>query len=873
MGRNASSPRGLLEALADAQVAATIREDLAWRRARDREETGARSAGFRHAARLAVTIGPLLAYAIQGDIAMMSHSLKVARRNLAKHKAFSAINIAGLAVGLAACLFLVIWVRDELGYDSFHRRADAISRLDLRWNSNPMSETPYPLGPAVATEVPEARAVARQTSLGSVVLRSGETKSFFENRIKAVDPAFLRMFTFPLRQGQADTALAGVHSMILTESMAAKYFGREDPLGRTLTLEGKYDFKVTGILKDIPAASSLQFDALVPLEFMREFGWYIERWDSINVTTWLELGRADQAAAAARKITALFRARTGSSRPEISLTELKTINLYASNNPGQTAPKIQAVYRLGGLAAAILLIACINFMSLSTARAAKRALEVGLRKTVGATRRDLIGQFYGESLLVTGIAFLAAFVLVLAGLPAFNVLAGKALTLRSVLRLDYLLAFAGVALITGLLAGSYPALFLSSFRPARVLKGALRTGPRSGLARKVLIVAQFGLAVTVLVGMFVVLGQLKYLRSRDVGYDKEQLVYVTLPREVQPQYRVLRESFLRETDAAGVAGVFRHPTVISSNFGVEDWEGRSAEQRLKAFYSAVDPHFLETVGVQILRGRGFSEDRAGDFADQGLINQSMARDVPEGTPLNPANGFLINEELARQMGLADPVGRKMTFLNSSGVIIGVMKDFHFQAVQRRIEPLILFVSPDHVRYAVIRLPAGDTRASLAAVRKVWTRLFPSHPFDVRFYDEDFQRMLESERRMGQLLQGASMLAVLIACLGLFGLAAFLAEQRTREIGIRKTLGATSARITVLMSREFLLWVLGGNLIAAPAAYAVMSGWLGGYAYHIRIGAGVFLAALALTLAVAMLTVGRQTLKIARLNPARCLKYE
>jgi uncharacterized membrane protein YuzA (DUF378 family) len=440
--------------------------------------------------------------------------------------------------------------------------------------------TPYPLAPDARQNIPEIENTARQTGLGTVVLRAGE-KTFYENGTQAVDPSFLQIFSFPLVQGNIETALKQPHSLILTESMARRYFGGEDPMGKTLTMDGKFDFTVTGIMKDVPANSTIQHDSLVPLEFMREFGWYIDRWESDNVVTWVQLHDGRHAEAVGEKISEMYRVH---SRPrEALLVGLTTINLYASAQPGQTSQKIQSVYLFSGLAAAILLIACINFMNLSTARSSKRALEVGLRKVVGALRRNLIGQFYGESLLVTGIALLLALALVLVLLPSFNALAGKSLTVQSLMRIEYLLAFVGVVLITGIVSGSYPALFLSSFQPVKVLKGTLRTGAKSGLVRKALIVTQFGLAVIVLVGTLVVLKQLNFLRSKNVGYDKDQLIYMSLQGETQSHFDAFRESLTRGKNVSGVTGVFHHPTMFGAGFPAPTGKGGHPNKIRRSF--------------------------------------------------------------------------------------------------------------------------------------------------------------------------------------------------------------------------------------------------------------------------------------------------
>ncbi len=804
------------------------------------------------------------------SVTMLKNYLRVALRNLWAHKGYSAINIGGLALGLACALFILLWVRDELGFDRFHAGAASLYRVEQD-QPTPRGDfhvylTPYRFGPMLKSGIPEVREAIRVVGLDDLLVRRGE-KAFFEPRVRAVDPAFLTDFSFPLVRGDA-AALGRPGSLVVTESTARKYFGAEDPLGRTLTVNDAHELTVTAVARDVRPDSSLRFDALVPLDFTRTLGVYDDSLGN-QVVTFVRLQPGADAAAAAGKITGMVkslvadaarqltdpeaRRRLESRRtPTFSLLPLADIHLRARFGYSRANTGVQTVYAFALVGLLVLLVACINFMNLATARSAHRAREVGLRKVVGALRRTIVGQFYGESFLTAAFAAAVSLVLVSAALPGFNAISGKTLSPVTLLSGKFLLGLAAVTLFTGFLAGSYPALFLSSFRPARVLKGTFGGSARGGLFRKTLVLFQFGLSITLLIGMGVVSRQVDHMRSMRLGYDREHLIYLPLQGGTQKSYAALKERLLRDSRIQGVTATDQQPTQMSANGAGADWDGKDPSQRYMIGLNAVDFDYPETMKIELRAGRSFRREFTTD-AD---------------------GAFLVNEEVVKLMGI-DPeaaVGKRFRY-GVEGTIIGVMRNFHYQSVRNPVPPLAVVIVPDQFRFAVVRLRAGDTPAALEAVRAAWRDVLPRYPMEFRFFDEDFETMYRAESRMGALLRAFSALAIAIACLGLLGLAAYTAEQRSKEIGVRKVLGASSRGIVAMLSGEFGRWVLAANLLAWPAAYLLMRGWLRGFASRTPLSWTIFAASGVGALAVALAAVSFQAVRASRLDPVRTLKYE
>jgi len=795
--------------------------------------------------------------------------IKVTLRSIRRHKGYAFINIAGLAIGMACCLLILLWVMEELSFDRFHTNRDTLYRVEQdQFYSGEVyhvNVTPYPMGPGIKEEIPEIREAARAAWMGNLLLKY-EDKAFFEPSCRAVDPSFLTMLSFSLLRGDAATALGTPSSMILTEELAVKYFGDEDPMGKIITVNNRHTFTVTGVMENLPSNSSLQFDLLIPFEIVKTAGMYNDSWGSNSILTLVQLHDNVSVAEVDKKITdvrhshmveryrndpEILEQLNEGQRTQFMLMPLTDIYLHGYFGYGHPPGNIQFVYIFTVIGLFLLLIACINFMNLATARSAKRAKEVGLRKVVGASKKDLIGQFYGESILMAFIALFFSMGLVALLLPVFNTLAGKTMNLSSVFEVRFLLGVLAVTVITGLISGSYPALFLSAFRPAVVLKGTLRAGGSSGLFRKILVVTQFTLSILLVIGATVVYKQVRFMRGKSLGYDKEHVIYLPLRGETRASYEALKQELKRDVRIINVSGTNHSPTQIGSNSGGADWEGRDPESNVLISTNRVDYDYIETMRIEMAEGRTFSKE----------------------FPTDPTAAFLVNEEVVKIMGVESAVGRRFDFQGIDGTVVGVMKNFHFQSVRYAIEPLAFTVMPERVNYVVVRLQAGKIPESIDYVRSTWQKIIPDYPFDYRFMDEDFDRMYRSDERVGSLLRAFTLIAIIIACLGLFGLASYMAEQRTKEIGVRKVLGSTVAGIVFLLSKEFTKWVVAANLIAWPAAYFIMSGWLREFAYRTSLAWWVFFSAGLMALVVAILTVSYQSVKAALANPADSLRYE
>jgi putative ABC transport system permease protein len=785
--------------------------------------------------------------------------LKTAGRKIGRQKGYAFINVAGLAIGLAVCMLISLWVLDELGFDRFHRNIDRIFRIYLDESATAPGSasalTPPPMAAALKKDFPE---VLRSTRFGTWQKRlvSVGDRSFTETKYMHVDPDFFMMFSFPLVKGDPASAFAAPYSVVLTEAAAEKYFGSEDPMGKTLNVDHAFDVVVTGVLRNVPAGSSLEFDLLSPFDILLKE--YIgdenrDNWGFNSFSTFVMLPDESAGPGLGRKIAGYITTILPEDTDILALQPLSAIHLRSGlghdyNNKGD----IKYVWIFGALAVFILAIACVNFMNLTTARSANRAREVGLRKVVGATRRQLVRQFFAESVLTALLSFVGALFLVELLIRPFNALAAK--DLPSVLKMHppVLLGFFGLALVTGLFAGTYPAIFLSAFRPAAVLKGTLRSAGSNPLLRKALVIFQFSLSVFLIAGTAVISRQLSYMMKLDLGFQRESVVRLSLYGDFLEKYETIREQFLRNPDVLGVTASLSLPTNILNSPGTPEWEGKNPDEQMEIRADFVDYDYLETFGIPLVEGRSFRRDMATDAE----------------------TAFIVNEEAVRRMRLAPPVvGKTFGFWGIKGQIIGVMKDAHLQSLHHKIEPMVFKIFPDWFRTMYIKIRAGDIRASLASLEKTWQGLKLGYPFEARFLDDDFETLYRTERRLGTLFRYFAALAVFIGCLGLLGLASFMAEQKAKEIGIRKVLGASVSEVTLMMSGQFVKWVLAANLIALPAAWIVMGRWLGGFAYRAEIGIWIFLLSAGLSLGLALLTVAFQSIRAARSNPVVALRQE
>ncbi|MBN1940239.1 MAG: ABC transporter permease, partial [Candidatus Aminicenantes bacterium] len=734
--------------------------------------------------------------------------LKTSWRKMKRQKGYALINIASLAIGLAGALFIWLWVQDELSFDRFHANASALFRVEqdqagAQGNFH-VYVTQYPMGPAIQAAIPEIKSTVRQSRTGGLLVRNGE-KVFVENRVTAVDPAFLNVFTFPLVRGDAESALKNPGSIILTAEAAVKYFGTEDPVGKTLIVNHAHSLAVTGVLKKIPANSTIGFDMIVPFEFLRALEINIDAWGSNNIITWVELHDPAQATVVGEKMTGYMTQRIYDSLqsnpdalaearkrrlPQYMLMPLPDLRLKAVFGFGQSVGTIQSVKSFSMIALLVLFIACINFMNLATARSAGRAKEVGLRKVSGALRGQVVTQFYGESVLTTFLALIAALAAVAALRPAFNALAGKQIPFAALLSPAFLVGLLAAVILTAVIAGSYPSLLLSSLQPVHVFRPGAKAGGRSPLLRRVLVTVQFGLSIALVIMMGVVYRQVDFMRTKSLGFEQERLVYIPLRGETRAAYPALKAELLRRPLIPAVTGTSQVPTYISANSWGARWEGSDPENRVLIGTTAADFDYPETLGIAMAAGRPFSREHATD----------------------KGGAFMVNEETVRLMGLSpqEAVGKVFNFQGVQGPIVGVMKNYHYSPVSNPLEPMAVVVRPAAVQFAIVRL-GGDTRAALQEVEKAWRNVNPRYPFEYQFFDDDYAASFSQYERMGKLLRWFSVLAVVVACLGLFGLASFLAEQRRKEMGVRKVLGASEGQVIRLLTKEFAKWVLLANL--------------------------------------------------------------
>jgi predicted permease len=785
---------------------------------------------------------------------MWIHHLKIGVRNILRHKGYAFLNIFGLTAGMACCILIGLWVLDELNYDRFHENAASICRVESNQEYNGRTLhiywTPHPLGPALEAEIPEIQDSTRALNLRAQLLRY-EDKAFEEYDVWSVDPAFLDMFSFPMIRGNPENALSGTSSLVMTERLAEKFFGDENPIGKVINLAQSADFTVTGILKDIPANSSLEFDVLIPYKYLDSIDATDDNFTNNQTYTWIQLHSGVSAEEVSEKISGFVQTKVSRSLMVLELMPLTKVHLYTYSGYEKNLA-VQSVYLFSVIAIFVLIIGCINFMNLSTARSANRAKEVGLRKVVGALRSQLIRQFYTESILFALIALGLAVAVVSIVLPAFGNLAGKEMSWTATGGVVLVLGLAGIALLTGLVSGSYPALFLASFQPVNTLKGKLRSGKGNAVFRRTLVVVQFVLSASLIIGTGVVSKQMTFIKNKNLGWNKDQVVAVPIRSYSRAQLDTLKAQLANTPGILNVTVATQKPSFTSWSSSGFDWEGKDPALKVDVTYMETDDGYVDTMGMNIVQGRNFSRE----------------------FPTDKTESFLVNEELARLMGHENPIGKSFSFWDQKGKIIGVIENFHFQPLRRKIEPLIIrWTQLDWTNFLFLRVAPKGISETIGTVQGTWQRLMPDAPFSYQFLDEDFAAMYRSEERTGTLLKIFTAMAILVACLGLFGLASYAAEQRTKEIGIRKVLGATVPGIVALMCREFLLLIGLANIIAWPVAYVAVKDWLDNFAYRTQIPAVFFIGALAASLGIGLMTVIYRAVRAASANPVEAIKHE
>lgn len=778
---------------------------------------------------------------------MLKNYLRIALRNIKKHKGYSLINIAGLAIGMACCLLILLWVQDELSYDRFHNNAENIYRIyqDYHHAGGIMnfSNVPQPVGPEIQETVPEIEYATRALN-GYFTIKYGD-KLFNEDKVRFIDPSFFDIFSFSFIQGDPKTSLSDPYSIIISKAMAKKYFGDEDPMGKILTVDSQNQLKVTGVIQNVPLNSSLIYDFLVPYTYLEAIGYDVNNWDSHNCQIYVLLHKNTPYQEVENKIYGVIKKHSPKDESYLRLQPLKKIRLYTL---GGELGTMKYVYIFSIIALFVLVIACINFMNLATARSAKRAREVGLRKVVGARRGQIIRQFLGESIVLTVIALGFSLLLVETLLPFFNNLSGKKLSLDFSGNAVIYISLFCITLFTGLLSGSYPALYLSSFLPGKVLKGSFRSSSGSSVFRKALVVFQFSFSIMLIISTGVIYSQLKYIQTRDLGFNRENLIYISMNDKIAQNFDAIKTEILQNPHIQNVTRTFQIPSYNRYSADAE-WEGKTPDQKINFNISIIDPDYLDTLKLALVQGRNYSDEFSTD-------NENC----------------ILNEEAVRQMGLESPLGKWFEHRHK-GKIIGVVKNYHYMPFNYEIQPLMLLYNPDLYRYAMLRISGSNIPQTVGFLEKTWAKFAPDYPFEYHFLDDDFEHIYWEERRMGGLFRYFTFLAIFISCLGLFGLASFMAEQRTKEIGIRKVLGASVSGIVLLLSKEYTKWVLLANIIAWPVAYFAMRSWLQGFTYRVNIGILTFVLSAVLALGIAFLTVSYQAIKAALANPVEALRYE
>lgn len=807
---------------------------------------------------------------------MLKNYFKTALRNLLRQRGYSLINITGLAIGMACCLLILMFVNDELSYDNYSKYADRIHRitLKLKFGGRDLhaAVTCAPMAKTLVNDYPEVEEAVRFRSRGSYIIKYGEN-SFKEQRFTFSDPTFFKVFGIPLLKGDPETALKEPNTLVLSKKTAEKYFGQEDPIGKIVKVDNKDEYKVTGVFAAIPHNTHFHFDVIASLESLEESRQPM--WWSFNFNTYLLLSpQADPKALEAKfpgfikkymasqlekligqsydKIIA-----SGNLMMEFSLQPLQRIHLY-SDLEAELGPNsdIKYVYIFSAIAFFILVIASINFMNLSTARSASRAREVGIRKVVGSQRSQLVRQFLTESMILSIISMILALVLVNLALPFFNKLSGKALTFSNFNHGEMILAVIVITLLTGILAGLYPAFFISAFQPIKVLKGQLKSGVKSGWLRSSLVVFQFTASIILIIGTLVVMSQLKYIQNKKLGFDKEQVLVLDNAHLLGKQAETFKNEMLTHSQITSATNSSYLPVPSNRNSSAVFPEGQIANKNSTTLQNwVVDYDYIKTLGMKIIEGRDFSREFSTD-----------------------ETAVIINQETAKQFGWKEPLGKHLSRITSnegnmtSYTVIGVVEDFHFDSLRNTIGPLIMFLGQDQGLMS-FRIDTRDISGTIALLRDTWNKFLPGQPFEYYFLDERFYEIYKAEQQLGEIFGIFAGLAIFVGCLGLFGLAAFIAEQRTKEIGIRKALGASISSIIGLLSKEFVILVAAANVIAWPAAYMIMNQWLKDFAYRTSLNFIIFLAAGAAALFIALLTTSYQAIKAAIADPVKSLKYE
>lgn len=791
---------------------------------------------------------------------MLKHFFNIMLRNLVKHKGFSFISIAGLAIGLAAFILISLWVQNELSYDRYHEKAGEIYRLIYKNGDSYSAVTHFPLANALKASFPEVENAVRIEGSPQMICRF-QDKVFYEDRILVADGSLFDIFSFPFIHGDPATALSKPGDIVLTASMAKKYFGSQDALGKTLMINDQFPGTVTGIVEDVPENSHFTFDFLVPMSMMKLIGVDTESWNSTAIYTYILLNNSADVSQVRTKLAGFLQNYIPDTSTELQMQPLTKIYLSSGFEFDlKGLGDVRYVYIFSIIALLILLIASINYLNLETARSFQCAREIGVRKVAGAGEFQLVQQITGESILHVTLAMSFALILTSFALPVFQQMTGKSVSLSfSDPRLLALIG--GIILLTGLLSSLYPALVLASFKPIEVLKSSVSVFSLKRYfsmknSRRILVIFQFTCSVLLVIATLVISRQLNYIHSQKLGFDSSHVVYFPLGN-AGDKYNLLRQELINSPVVQNVALAEGLPTAASPRSGDIHWAGQD-ETHLEAIFKYADADYLKLLNTEFAAGRNFSRDLSSEGRTE----------------------YILNETAINRIGIVDPIGKQLSLNGNQGTITGIIEDAHFRSFHHAIDPMIFRRIPDtNSMYALvhgmvyIKLNPGNLQQSLTSVRSIVQSVAGNLPPDYHFLDQTYDQLYASESRMETIFDCAALIAIAIACIGLFGLASFLTERRSKEIGLRKVLGATQSDIAVRLSGEFLIGILIANVIAWPIAWYFLRRWLQNFVYRIDLTIWPFLGAGTAVLAIALLTVSWQTIRAATANPVDALRYE
>jgi putative ABC transport system permease protein len=856
--------KGILSLITDEVMLSSIIEDVEYRFAQDLRKKGRLKAELSRAFQFVMIVVPLLIEAASGGVSMFKNYIKIAFRNIKKHLGFSFINIFGLAVGMTVCLLMLMYVVNEISYDDFHEKGDRIYRLACDWGTEgskmKFAGSMPAFAPALNAEIPEIEAAARIRHNSEMIILGAQNEKYKQSQIFHADPEMFDIFSWKLLEGDTSSILADPFSVVVTQKIAKKYFNNDDPIGKTLDIDGNL-YRVTGLLEDFPPNTHLACEILISYETIHSLDEYPSQpWTQWgDDLTYFVLKENSSLDSVADKVNALLTQNTGewfTKKMDLVMQPLSKIH-WDTESRGDVGAKGNIVYVYLFLSAAILVlaIACFNFMNLSTSRYLDRMKEIGIRKVVGANRKQLIRQFLIESLLVTTISMVF-------GVLLFNILYSSLYSYLgapfgfSVSLFQNLYAIVVLmVLLVGLLAGSYPAWFMSRFHPADIINKRATKGTARVSFRNVLVVLQFAISVILIVGTIFIYQQIDYMKNTDLGFDKDDVVLAYFPftnPQAKEKYPVLKNEFLKHQNVVEVTGVYTVPGINSQYNMTVRKKGGEEEDSVSIQVLPADFGLVKSLGLEIVSGRDFSEEFS-------LDSQESA---------------ILNEAAAKMFGYENPIGEKILLFGEREVsIIGVVKDFHVKSLHSKISPMLIYIDPKFYLLTATKIKPEDSETTLAYMGDVWKTVLGESEFNYRYMKDAYYSFYAAEEKTGKLISIFTMLALFISCLGLFGLAAFMTNRKVKEIGIRKVLGASVRSIAALYSKEFMKWVIVSNLVAWPIAYFLIDRWLGNFAYRIGLTPMPFLLSGIAVLLIALITVSSHAIRAAMANPVDSLRSE